>query len=81
VLAGVQNQQEIPFGQVIRQHIHRIARGLVWQAQAGLDRPGQQLRVPQRRQFGQPHPVGERPLQIGGQMQRQPGLPDPAHAA
>src|SRR6476661_5276109 len=72
--------RETPGTRVTRRglRIHRIARRLVWQAQAGRDRPGRQLRVPQHRQLGQPHSVGERPLQIGGQMQRQPGFPDPA---
>ena len=55
------------------------AHDLVRQAQAGRDRPGQQLRVAQRRQLNQPHPVGERPSHVGGQMQRQAGLPYPAH--
>jgi hypothetical protein len=58
----------------------RIA-GLVRQAQAGRDGPGEQFRVAQCRQLDQPDSIGERPSQAGGQMQGQAGLPDPAHTA
>ncbi len=81
VLAGVQDQQEMPVGQTVREQIQRVTGGLVGQADAGCHGTGQQLRIAQRGQLDQPHPVVEGPAQIGGHTQGQPGLPHPARAA
>ena len=78
VLAVIQNQQQLPPGQIVRQRGGRRVAGPVLQAQDTRDGLGHQRLLPQLIQPDQPHPAGKRPRQPGRGPQRQPGLAHPA---
>jgi hypothetical protein len=77
VLAVVHHQQQPLVPQVRQQQGRRLGRGLVAQVQCGEDGVTDQRRVAHVRELDQPHPVPERPGEIGPGSDRQAGL---AHA-
>jgi hypothetical protein len=81
VLAGVQDQQQVPVRQVVGEQVERIAGALVRHAESGGHRAGKQLSVPQGGQFDQPDPVLEGAPRRRAHVQRQPGLADTADTA
>jgi hypothetical protein len=78
MLAVVQNQQQLPPGQILRKHRGGRVPGPVLQAQRLRDGLRHQRLVAQLVELNQPHPVPERPSQPGRGAQRQPGLAHPA---
>jgi hypothetical protein len=80
VLAVVHQQEEPAIGQEPGQHLHRLAGGLVGDAERVRDRLRNEHLVLQRGQFDQPDAVGEGPPQRAGHPQRQPGLADATDA-
>ena len=81
VLAGVEDQQQLPLGQARRQRLERVAGRLVGQPERGRHRAGQQLVVAQRGQLDQPAAVGEGVPDLARDPQREPGLAHPARPA
>jgi hypothetical protein len=81
VLAGVEDEQQLPLGQVRGQRLERVPGRLVGQPEGGRHRRRQQLVVAQGGQLDQPAAVGEGAGDLARHPQREPGLAHPARAA
>jgi hypothetical protein len=78
VFGVVQDHEQVAVTDRVGQGVeHRAARFLA-DPQHGGHGADDQLGVGHRRQFGQPDPVAGAVQRVGGHLQRQPGLADPA---
>jgi hypothetical protein len=80
VLAVVQHEQQAAGFQVLREGLGRRAGRRVAQPDGLRDGLGDQAGLGERGQVGEPHPVGEGPLHLGGDPQHRTGLADAADA-
>ena len=81
VLAVVHHQQDLPAGQRLGHGVDERRVALRCDAEDRRDRGRDGRRVADRRQVHQPHAVGELAGHLGADLEREPGLADPADAA
>ncbi len=80
MLAIVHYQQRPPAGERLRDALRRRLAAAQIQSDSGRDGGGNQARIREGGELGQPHPVGKVRQQLAGKGKRKSGLPDAAGA-